>query len=92
MNPVRSIGELNKLLAEMRAALPYVRVPVLLVHSTDDGYVLPDQAEKIYAELATPDKQQVVVRGTGHVITRDAARLQVFEEAHHFIQHLEAAS
>src|SRR5215203_899533 len=29
-NPVRSIGQLNKLLGEMRSALPDVRVPVLL--------------------------------------------------------------
>jgi carboxylesterase len=92
MNPVRSLGELNKLLGEMRAELPQVRVPVLLVHSTDDGYVLPDHAGKIYAELGTQDKQQVSVHGSGHVITRDAARLEVFEQALKFIQRLEAAS
>src|ERR1051325_1901437 len=44
-NPVRSIGELNKLLGEMRAVLPQVNVPVLLIHSRDDKYVLPENME-----------------------------------------------
>src|SRR5215211_7775217 len=50
-NPVRSIGQLNKLLGEMRAALPYVRVPTLLIHSRDDNYILADSMELIYADL-----------------------------------------
>ena len=50
-NPVRSIAELNKLTAKMRAALPDVRVPVLLIHSKNDKYVLPENMELIYAAL-----------------------------------------
>ena len=38
-NPVRSISELDKLLGEMRRALPRVKAPLLLVHSKDDKYV-----------------------------------------------------
>ncbi|MEP7134259.1 MAG: alpha/beta fold hydrolase, partial [Chloroflexota bacterium] len=51
MNPVRSIGELNKLLGQMRGALPRVKVPVLLIHSRDDKYVAPESMEMIYADL-----------------------------------------
>ena len=50
-NPVRSVGELNKLLGEMRDALPKVDVPVLLIHSQNDTYVLPENIEMIYAGL-----------------------------------------
>jgi len=88
-NPVRSIGELNKLLAEMRAALPKIDVPVLLIHSKDDRYVLPENMEMIYADLKTAsDKTKLYITGSGHVVTRDAARRHVFESVLEFIQHV----
>jgi carboxylesterase len=88
-NPVRSIGQLNKLLGEMRSALPQVRVPVLLIHSKDDDYVLPENMELIFADLIhAPDKTKLYVTGSGHVITRDAAHQQVFQYALDFIQRI----
>ncbi|HRQ22166.1 MAG TPA: alpha/beta fold hydrolase [Anaerolineales bacterium] len=88
-NPVRSIGELNKLLGEMRASLPNLRVPVLLIHSRDDKYVLPESMEMIFADLKnTTDKTKIYVTESGHVVTRDAARQQVFELARDFINNV----
>ena len=93
MNPVRSIGELNKLLGEMRAALPQVNVPVMLIHSSDDKYVALENMEMIYADLVNAsDKKKLYVAGSGHVVTRDAARRQVFEAAVEFIQSVETTS
>lgn len=92
-NPVRSIGELNILLGEMRAALPKVDVPVLLIHSRDDKYVAPESMEYIYADLINAsDKTRLYITGSGHVVTRDAARRQVFESALEFIQRVESQS
>ena len=89
-NPVRSIGELNKLLGEMRAALPNLHVPVLLIHSRDDKYVLPENMEMIFADLKnTSDKTKVYITGSGHVVTRDAARRQVFDLVRDFIKRVE---
>lgn len=86
-NPVRSIGELNKLLGEMRAALPKVDVPVLLIHSSDDTYVKPENIEMIHADLKNAsDKTKLYITGSCHVVTRDAARRQVFESTLDFIQ------
>ncbi len=88
-NPMRSIGQLNKLLGEMRAALSLIRVPVLLIHSRDDDYVLPQNMELIFADLVNAsDKSKLYVTGSGHVITRDAARQQVFQYALDFIQRI----
>jgi carboxylesterase len=92
-NPVRSIGALNELLREMRAALPKVHVPVLLIHSKDDSYVLPGNMELIYNDLINiSDKTKVYISGSGHVVTRDAARRQVFEVVVEFIQRMERSS
>ncbi len=90
-NPVRSIGELNKLLGEMRSALPNLRVPVLLIHSRDDKYVPPESLEMISADLINAsDKTKLYVTESGHVVTRDAARHQVFEAAREFIRRIES--
>jgi carboxylesterase len=91
-NPVRSGAELKLLLAEMRAALPQVSVPVLLIHSKNDTYVLPENLERIYADLGASDKTKLYITGSGHVVTRDAAREQVFEAASAFIRRTEAAA
>jgi carboxylesterase len=89
-NPMRSIGELTKLLAAMRAALPRVNVPVQLIHSKDDGYVLPENMEHIYADIPVSDKTKLYVTGSGHVVTRDAVRHQVFEATLNFIRRIES--
>ena len=92
-NPIRSVGELNKLLGEMRAALPKVNVPVLLIHSRDDTYVLPENMELIDAALVNAaEKTKLYVTGSGHVVTRDAARLDVFRATVDFIERVESSS
>lgn len=92
-NPVRSIGELNKVTSKMRAALPEVYAPVLLIHSKEDEYVLPENLELIYKELVNvQDKTKLYITNSGHVVTRDAARLEAFQAVAEFIQRVESAS
>jgi esterase/lipase len=46
--------------------------------------------EQIYADLVnTSDKTKFYVTGSGHVVTRDAARDQVFEIARDFIRRVD---
>lgn len=88
-NPLRSVGQLNRLLAEMQAALPRVQAPTLLIHSRDDRYVDPNGMPEIYQRLGTARKEMRWIEGSGHVITRDAQRQQVFEMAAEFIERVE---
>ena len=86
-NPVRSAAELKKLILEMHTALPKVNVPVLLMHSKDEKYVLSENMESIYAGLVNAsDKTKLMITGSGHVLPRDASREQVFQFAVAFIQ------
>jgi carboxylesterase len=86
-NPVRSAAELKKLILELRAALPKINVPVLLMHSRDETYILPDNLEYIYDRLVnTSDKTKLYLTGSGHNLPRDASREQVFRSALAFIQ------
>ena len=89
-NPVRSIAELPPLLDEMRAALPKVDVPTLLVHSRNDSYVSGVSMEKIYTDLGTDDKEMMWVTESGHVIPREPAKAEVFPKAAEFIHRIEA--
>jgi carboxylesterase len=88
LNPIRSAAELETMLGKMRAVLPNVRVPVLMMHSKDDQYVLPENMPLIHARLGTSDKEMLWVTGSGHVVTRDAARDQVFEAAAAFLRRI----
>ena len=88
--PTRAIAELRDLLIEMRASLPKIQAPVLLIHSHKDGGVAPANAEQIYAQLSTKDKTLLWVENSGHVVTREPDRQQIFEAAEAFIQRLAA--
>jgi len=90
-NPVRSIWELSRLMAEMHAALPNVTVPVLLIHSRDDNYVIKDSMQSICDRLGSTDKQMLWVEGGGHVITEEPTRQVVFKAAADFISRVAAS-
>ena len=88
LNPVRSITELKLLMEEMHSALPRVKVPVYLVHSRNDEYVIKDSMQQIFYHLGTTNKQMMWVEGSCHVITREPAKEQVFSAAAKFIDGL----
>ncbi|HEX8991738.1 MAG TPA: alpha/beta fold hydrolase [Anaerolineales bacterium] len=91
--PVASVTELTRLLAAMRRALPHVGVPVLLIHSEDDRFVVPDNVDHIFEALPDSiDKTRVLVKNSGHVVTRDAAREKAFAATAQFILRLESAA
>jgi carboxylesterase len=86
MNPIRSALELKLLIEEMHTALPKINVPVLLIHSRDDDYVVQDSMQQIYNRLGTSDKQMLWVEGGGHVITEEPTRETVFKAAADFVK------
>jgi carboxylesterase len=92
LNPIRSAAELKTLLGMMQLALPKINVPVLLMHSKDDMYVSPENMPRIYERLTTSDREMFWVTGSGHVVTRDAARGQVFEAAAAFIRRVDVVT
>ena len=86
VNPLRSIAELQLLLAEMRSVLPIIKTPVLLVHSKNDTYVPQDSMPLLYEKIGSDDKTMLWIEGSGHVVTEEPPRWQVYQAAHEFIQ------
>jgi carboxylesterase len=83
--PTRILLELAALQAAMQAALPRVRVPVLLVHSRDDGAVPFGEMQRIYDRLGTRDKAMLPLEGFDHAVVRDPKRALVFEAIADFV-------
>ncbi len=88
-NPTRSIGELNDLLAKMRASLPKVTLPVLMMHSHNDKYVDKENADNIFAHLGSADKTMLWLDQSGHVIPREPEREIAFKAASDFIHRIQ---
>jgi carboxylesterase len=84
--PIKGVIQLRDLLAEMRAALPKVKAPALVIQSRQDEGVLPINAEKILAALGSTDKQIFWVENSGHVIPREPDRFLAFDKTNEFIK------
>ena len=86
--PLRAVREFGLMLEAMRAALPDVHVPVLTMHSVEDAFIPHGDMDRIQAELGSSDKHSFSVEHSNHIITCDAARGQVFEQAEAFVRRI----
>ena len=83
--PTHSIVEVNELLSVMRASLPLIKAPVLLVHSLADGSIAYGNMQEIYNHLNAP-KEMVELKHSGHMVTVDLEKEQVFQAIQQFIR------
>jgi carboxylesterase len=90
--PTKAIVQLTLLLQAMRASLPKVTVPALLMHAKDDLGVAPENMSRIYQELSTAEenKEMVWLENSGHVVTRDSDKITVFNNVLNFVQRIQA--
>lgn len=86
--PVRATAEMVNLLRTMQKRLQDVLIPVLLIQSRADQSVPEQHAEKLFAELGSNDKHIHWLEKSGHVVTCDVEREQVFEQVYKFVQRI----
>jgi carboxylesterase len=84
--PTETLIQLRDLLVEMRAALPKVTAPTLLIHSRQDKAIDPGNMPKIYAALGSEDKVMVWLEKSGHLIPQDTERQRAIQASVDFIQ------
>jgi carboxylesterase len=84
--PTRSMAEVLDLIEIARAALPRVHAPALIIHSLNDDFVVPANAQTLLAELGSRHKRLFVVEGSNHIVTLDAQRQAVFDAALGFVR------
>ncbi len=85
-NPYRSIVELSYLIDEVNHQIKMIKAPTLVIHSKDDKYVLPYNAELIFNKLTCEEKELMFIEDAGHVITRDGDKEIVFNKIVEFIK------
>ncbi len=84
--PLRAVAELNDFTKILHQSLSKIKIPVLLINSKTDQTVPLWQAEKIKEGITSAKVESLIIEESGHVITEDFAREQVFEAAFQFIQ------
>lgn len=89
--PVRSIGELQKLLSVLATRLRHVTCPVLLMHARQDHTFPYAGMEEIVKRLGSTDIQTVTLPDSYHVVTLDVDRGTVQKESVAFIRHVLAS-
>ena len=69
--PLASVAELIKLQAEVIPDLGKIDVPIMVAHGRLDTTARPRDAERIYREVASKDKELFFLERSGHVATVD---------------------
>jgi carboxylesterase len=90
--PIRGGLEVYDLIGEMRASLPRINCPVLIIHSRNDHSVPFEDAGHLQSHLGSPDTRIVSLENSGHVVKRDAERGRVFDEVSSFVRRLTPSS
>lgn len=80
------LHELRTVVDRAERALPDVRVPTLLVQSSEDNRISRAVAEGAFARLGASEKRLVWTSGQGHIITVDLGRERVFEIVHAWLE------
>ena len=75
-------------MAEVRAVLPNVRAPALILHADHDPVASPASAGQLAAAIASDDRHVHAVASTSHGILRGESAPLVHEQIAGFIQGL----
>jgi carboxylesterase len=84
--PLRAVHEFGKCVRALQPVLPLVTSPLLLLHSSEDGFVQPEHSERIAAAVASTEVTTHFIENSNHVISSDAQRMEVFQTATTFIK------
>jgi carboxylesterase len=82
--PLSALDSLVKLISHVDALLPGVDTPALVIQSRNEHTVRSESAEHIYGRLGSRAKELVWLEKSGHLITLDMERDQVFAQVADF--------
>jgi len=86
VNPLKAVLQLLELQKVVRARLPQIRQPLLVVQGRLDPTVHPETPDILMQETASTLKQAVWMENSGHVVAIDREQEQVAEITIRFIE------
>lgn len=89
--PLHAVHSLSRFWKIVRAGLPQVTQPLLLLHSRVDHVVHPSNSAVVLSKVSSTDVTERVLERSYHVATLDHDAEQIFEESYGFIRRLAPA-
>lgn len=84
--PLRTLNEINRLMNRVKGRLEKVSAPTVILQATDDDMTGPRNAQFVYDEIASIQKQIVLLDDCYHVITVDRQRQAVVTHLKEFFR------
>jgi carboxylesterase len=78
--PLSSLSSLVELIQHVDMLLPSITVPLLIMQARSEHTVQPRSASYIYDKVGSKEKKLVWLEKSGHIVTLDVDRKQVFRE------------
>lgn len=88
--PLKAADSLRRAWKVVRADLPSIQLPVLLLHSATDHVVEPENSRVLLASIGSPDVTEVVLQRSYHVATLDYDAPEIFARSVEFIKRVTA--
>ncbi len=76
-------------LPELRADLPKIHCPALIIGARNDHVVPLRDAHYIYSHISSPDKDLIILNQSWHVVTRDVEQGVVESQVKAFLSHIQ---
>lgn len=86
--PVRSIGEIIKLMEIVRGDLTKITCPALIFVSEEDHVVPPNNSQLIYDGISSEQKELITMKESYHVATLDNDQTSIIEKTLEFLKSL----
>lgn len=80
-----AVRSANELIAQVKAELPQIQVPTLIIQSPKDSVVDPAGAEWVYRHIGSSQKQLVWLKQSDHIVSLDVEREEVFQRVGAFL-------
>ena len=84
--PLRTLTEIDRLMSRVRKLLAKVSAPTLILQATNDDMTGPRNAQFVYDEITSIQKQIVMLDDCYHVITVDRQRQAVVKHLDAFVK------
>lgn len=83
--PLSSLSSLLNLIQHIEILLPTIHTPLLIIQSRQDHTVQPRSGQYIYDMIASHDKTLLWLEKSGHLVTLDSEREQIYRKISEFL-------
>ncbi len=84
--PLDATASVVEFAGVVRASLPQVNIPALIIYARHDHVVHPLNSRYIYARIASRDKRLLALQRGFHIVTVDKDRQKVYASIYEFIR------